>query len=241
MQFLKPNWNAPASILGLTTTREGGISLPPFHSFNVGDHVGDNNEHTVNNRQILQTHLKLPSSPEWLKQTHSTNAIIVEETTSREADAAITREKNRVLAIMTADCLPIILCDNQGQEIAAIHAGWRGLCNGIVEATLEKMLTIRENIMAWIGPGICKKCFEVGHEVAENFYNNYPFTKNTFETNNDKYYGNLALIAEKILNSAGVDQVYQSNECTYELKDKYFSYRREQETGRMVTLIWFGK
>ena len=239
MEFLKPNWSAPSSILALTTTRIGGISQPPFNSFNVGNHVGDNNEHVLDNRNLLQTQLALPQAPEWLNQTHSTNAIIVEKTANRQADAAITRDKRRALAIMTADCLPIVLCDTAGTEIAAIHAGWRGLCNGIVESTLEKMISLKENLIAWIGPAICQKCFEVGHEVPESFYPNYPFTKNLFETNNEKYFGSLSLIAEMILHQAGVKRVYQSQECTYELEQKYFSYRREKETGRMVTLIWF--
>lgn len=235
------NWPAPPTISALTTTRASGYSLPPYHSNNLGLHVGDNETSVAANRKKLADSLNLPGEPIWLEQIHSNHCIIVEEDANRTADAAITREKNTPLVIMTADCLPITLCDRDGTEIAAIHAGWKGLANGIIEKTLAKMHSRPERLIAWIGPGICHKCYEVGEELFQTFASRYPFTKTTFHNKEESRYANLPRMAELILNEQGVDAVFQSAACTFELENKFYSYRRKAQTGRMATLIWFNK
>ena len=151
---LLSNWPAPINIRALTTTRLGGESLPPYDNNNLALHVGDNADHVLKNRLALVNSLHLPGEPIWLEQTHSNHCVVVEDEPNRVADAAITRCKQFPLSIMTGDCLPILLCDKAGTEIAAIHAGWRGLVNGIVENTLSKMLNHSETLIAWIGPAI---------------------------------------------------------------------------------------
>lgn len=235
------NWPAPANISALTTTRLSGFSQSPYDSNNLGFHVGDNAQDVEKNRQQICELLKLPTEPIWLEQTHSTTCIIAEEETNRHADAAITRSSQHPLVIMTADCLPITLCSIKGDEIAAIHAGWRGLFNGIVENTLNKMNTGMDSIIAWIGPAICHKCYEVGDEVYTSFTQKYYLSKKAFKPVNSKWMANLPLIAEIVLQEHGVTAVYQSDLCTFELKNEFFSYRREPQTGRIGTFIWFNQ
>ncbi|AHE67491.1 peptidoglycan editing factor PgeF [Legionella oakridgensis] len=236
---LAANWPAPENIFALTTTRIGGFSQPPYDSNNIALHVGDDETHVQKNRNQLRTTLMLPQEPVWLEQTHSNRCIVVEEESQRLADAAITRDKTYPLAIMTADCLPIMLCDAQGTEIAAIHAGWRGLVNGIIENTLAKMHSSSSDIMAWIGPAICQTCFEVGDDVWDVYVSRYPYTKEAFRKHNHRWLANLPQMAELILNTCGIAAVYQSSACTLEHEKQFYSYRREAQTGRMATLIWF--
>ena len=235
---LLANWAAPANVHALTTTRRMGVSDEPFSHNNIALHVGDDLARVIENRAALVESLALKNEPIWLDQTHSTRCIEVENETDRLADASITRCKNIPLSIMTADCLPIVLCNTMGTEIGAIHAGWRGLVNGIVENTLNKMQSHPDTLIAWIGPSICRKCYEVGDEVKHTYTRRYPFTRTTFHMNNEHCYANLPKMAELILNAQGITQVFQSGVCTYELKDEFYSYRRQAQTGRMATLIW---
>ncbi len=239
MPNLLANWPAPPSIRALTTTKISGHSEPPYDSNNLGFHVGDNEQHVRANRLALVNALRLPNEPIWLEQTHTNHCVVVESDTNRVADAAVTRHQELPLAIMTADCLPIMLCNDQGTEIAAIHAGWRGLVNGIVENTLAKMHSAPSSLMAWIGPAICQSCYQVGQEMHQAYIRQYPYTKDTFHHQGSDCYANLPKMAEMILNAQGINAVYQSKACTYELKNKFYSYRREAQTGRMATLIWF--
>ncbi|STX51555.1 Laccase domain protein yfiH [Legionella busanensis] len=237
MNHTRPNWKAPVNVFAFTTERTGGFSEGVFASNNLGDHVGDIPEHVQANRQTLCS--IVPSEPEWLEQTHSIDCVVVEDTNKRSADAAITRIPNRVLAILTADCLPIILCNRQGTEIAAIHAGWRGLVNGILEQTISQMISKPEDLQAWIGPAICANCYEVGDDVYEHYQENYPFSNNFFKSHQQKWLIDIPGIAEQILKKMTISEVYQSHLCTFENKKQFYSYRREGQTGRMVTLIWF--
>ena len=236
MSDLIPHWPAPSNISALTTTLATG---------NLALHVGDDAERVNRNRKELVTRLSLPADPCWLEQTHTNHCVIVESDTLRIADAAITRSSAHPLAIMTADCLPILLCDTAGTEIAAIHAGWRGLLNGIVENTIHKMHTTPKALMAWIGPAICQQCYETGKEVQEAYIGRYPFTREAFRTSVTPHatalHADLPRLAELILNASGVTAVYQSNACTFELEKKFYSYRREAQTGRIATLIWFNQ
>jgi YfiH family protein len=236
---LQANWPAPSHIKALTTTRTPGFSLLPYDQNNLALHVGDDQARVIANRQQLVNTLALPAEPEWLVQTHSTDCVIVEEERNREADAAITRIPNTPLAIMTADCLPIVLCNPAGTEIAAIHAGWRGLANGVIENTLEKMKSGPNTLMAWIGPAICQDCYQIGEEVRETFSARYPYTKATFSLKGSHWHANLSKMAELILHAQGVQAVYPSGACTFERNNEFYSYRREAQTGRIATLIWF--
>lgn len=239
MTFRPANWPAPKNISAGTSTRLPGFSQAPYDSNNLGFHVGDNPLHVEQNRQLLQEQLRLPNEPTWLEQTHSTVCVIAEEDSTRDADAAITRSKNHPLVILTADCLPITLCSLQGDEIAAIHAGWRGLYHGIIENTVNKMNNSSEQLMAWIGPAICQNCYEVGDEVYASFTSKYPASIQSFVPRANKWLANLSEIAQIVLNSLGIKAVYQSNLCTFELKKEFYSYRRQAQTGRIGTLIWF--
>lgn len=270
MDFLSASWPSLSSIHALSTTRKGGMSIAPYDENNLGLHVGDNPQHVQQNRTRLIETLKLPSSPEWLQQIHSTECVVIEEDANRIADASVTRRANTVLAIMTADCLPILLTNKQGNEVAAIHAGWRGLANGVIDSTLKKMHSKPHELIAWIGPAICERCFETGDEVRATFIENYSFSHTAFTFHKNKLHANLPQLAELILQDRGIASVYQSGQCTFEAKNEmntknataqtgaqeeylyvplpeqlsknhYFSYRREKQTGRMVTLIWFDK
>lgn len=213
--FIWANWNAPTHVHALTTTIHGGIGTGLYGSNNLALHVEDNAEEVLMNRKKLMQALNFTAEPIWLNQTHSTHVCVVEEDTERDqVDASITRLKNVPLVILTADCLPIVLCNQNGTEIAAIHAGWRGLLNGIIQNTCDKMHSQSASLMAWIGPAICQNCYEVGESVKNQFIERYPFTKNTFK---DRY-ANLAYMAELILNSLGITQVFQSGLCTFEEK-----------------------
>lgn len=233
------NWPAPKNITALSTTRLSGFSQPPYDSNNLGLHVGDNEQLVRKNRQQLSELLHLPAEPVWLEQTHSTTCIIAEKESSRDADAAISHSYLHPLVILTADCLPIMLCSIKGNEIAAIHAGWRGLFNGVVENTIDKMSSKASDLLAWIGPSICQQCYEVGDEVYNAFTSKYPHSKTAFEPRNSKWLANLPKIAEIVLNSQGIQPVYQSGFCTFELENEFYSYRRQSQTGRIGTLIWF--
>lgn len=241
MTFRYANWNAPKNIVALSTTRLEGFSQAPYHSNNLGTHVGDNTEHVFKNRKKLSQLLNLGVEPVWLEQTHSTICVEVDADNNRNADASITRMPNKPLVILTADCLPITLCNKSGTEVAAIHAGWKGLYNGIIENTLAKMNSIANDLMAWVGPAICQQCYEVGDEVYQAFTGKYSNTCNAFIPHNSKWLANLPQMAEDILKLNGVIPVFQSNFCTFELKNEFFSYRREQQTGRIGTLIWINE
>lgn len=231
-------WPAPANVHAFSTTKLSGVSRAPYESNNLGLHVGDDEISVLHNRQRIREEFGLPNEPIWLNQTHSTRCIKAEIETDRNADAAISSSSKHPLVILTADCLPIVLCNQQGTEIAAVHAGWRGLFHGILANTISCMQSNPMNLMAWIGPAICQSCYEVGEEVYSSFTNKYPLSQNAFAANKKKWHANLPKIAEIILNNLGVSMVFQSNLCTFELKDEFYSYRREPQTGRIGTFIW---
>lgn len=236
--WITPDWPTPDHIHAATTLRTGGVSLAEFSSLNLAEHVHDRPEHVLNNRQCIKTMLALPAEPIWLQQTHSTDVVCVDQVTLRpEADASYTAKKNTVCSIMTADCLPILLCDRQGTMIAAIHGGWRGLLKGIIENTLLKMPDTQ--ILAWMGPAIGAQRFEVGDEVRTAFIDKSSQFASAFkQQENGQYLANIYHIAKILLNNAGVEQIYGGDYCTVRDKERFFSYRRDGQTGRMATLIW---
>lgn len=241
MTFQLANWPAPANITALCTTRFGGYSLSPYDTNNLALHVGDDALHVQKNRQQLIELLELPNEPAWLNQTHSTICVNPEYESNTTADAATTSSAKHPLVVLTADCLPITLCNKQGTEIAAIHAGWRGLAQGIVEQTIAKMSSKPDELLAWIGPAISQEHYETGEEVYQAFTSKYEQSHSAFIAKESKWLAGLAQIAEIILQLHGVKGVYQSKLCTYKLKKTFFSYRRASQTGRIATLIWFNR
>ncbi|RLA25789.1 MAG: peptidoglycan editing factor PgeF [Gammaproteobacteria bacterium] len=236
--WITPDWPAPANIRAATTLRTGGVSLGEFSSLNPADHVSDLLAHVLENRQLIKHMLALPDDPVWLRQTHSVKAVCAERvTTPPEADASYTAQNNIVCTVLTADCLPVLLCDQQGSMVAAIHGGWRGLLNGIIENTVLKMP--ESNMMAWLGPAIGAQCFEVGDDVRNAFINKSAQFACAFKSQTqDKYLADIYHIARILLNNAGVQQIYGGQYCTVTDKERFFSYRRDGQTGRMATMIW---
>jgi YfiH family protein len=239
IKLIEPNWTNPAGISSCSSTRGGGFSISPYSSLNLADHVYDDPRAVDQNREAIYKAARLPASPQWLMQTHSTEAVLLESSSNRKADAAITRSAGVVAAIMTADCLPILLADVSGAEVAAIHAGWRGLAMGIIQNTLSNMLTQPGRIQAWIGPAITQVHFEVGEEVRQMFLDSDESSEVLFIASRPGHYlCDLAGLAEKVLKLAGVELIYRDPHCSYRDESLFFSYRRQSITGRMASLIW---
>lgn len=233
--FLKPDWSAPNHVRAVSTTRHGGYSQPPWKSFNLAKHVGDNPEHVASNRQQLKESLQLPQEPFWLTQTHG---IAVAHFDATEADAAYTENPGEVCVVMTADCLPVLFTDQQGKRVAAAHAGWRGLAGGILEKTVA-CFPQADQVMAWLGPAIGPKAFEVGEEVRDQFIQHQANAAQAFSASKPgHWYADIYQLARQRLNSVGVTQINGGNFCTYSDADRFFSYRRDKTTGRMASLIW---
>jgi YfiH family protein len=245
MHYIKPDWPAPKNVQSYTTTRLGGISLAPYDSFNLADHAGDNIERVRANRNILKTIINLPGEPFWLQQVHGTTAIKASHkrnmnAATLQADAIYTSEANLVCVVVTADCLPILICNRKGTLVAAIHAGWRGLASGIIAQTLGQIDESRQELLAWLGPAISQQSYEVGQEVYQKFIVECPSAKAAFKTiKNNKWLVSLYALAEQQLKRCGLTMVYGGNYCTYKEPELFYSYRRDQgKTGRMATLIW---
>lgn len=243
--WITPNWPAPGNVKALFTTRNGGISSGPYASFNLGDHVGDDPAIVEQNRALLRR--SLPDEPRWLKQVHGTTPIRIDDhdcSTSCEGDAAFSRCASNVCAVLVADCLPILLCDHAGTVTGVIHAGWRGMVGGVIERTLSEIsrtVGIDTRIMAWLGPAIGPRHFEVGEEVRQAFIEHDKRSTIAFlphHAHSGKWFADLFLLAQQRLAEAGVTQVYGGGECTFSDPKRFFSYRRDGNTGRMAGLIW---
>jgi YfiH family protein len=218
-----------------------------FDAFNLGDHVGDCPRIVARNRSLLLDYLPAMTKIQWLEQVHGNNVVVVEkhQNTPIVADAAITHSQHIALAIMTADCLPILLSNKDGSEIAAIHAGWRPLAANIIERTIRKMHSMADEIFVWMGPCIGPQAFEVGQEVKQAFCQMSVKFESAFEPvaflNNGraevKFLANLQLIAELQLLALGVVNITKIADCTYKHNSKYYSYRRDGKTGRMASVI----
>ncbi len=248
--FIVPNWPAPTNVHALQTTRNftdsnKGYSLAPYNSLNFGSHVNDNPMHVAQNRQLLSQFL--PSEPVWLNQVHGLEVIDAANTTCvPSADASFTTQKNVVCVTMTADCLPVLLCDKAGSVVAAIHAGWRGLCDGVLEASVHQASRAAQkkpaDLMAWLGPAIGPHVFEVGTEVRAQFVEKDKNAFTAFKAHGDKFLTNIYQLATLRLNNLGVTHIYGGGHdedfCTLSDEERFFSYRRDGDTGRMATLIW---
>jgi polyphenol oxidase len=238
--FIYPDWPAPSQVKSIQTTRLGGVSVGPYASLNLGDHVKDNPQHVAHNRQLLNTFV--PTEPVWLNQVHGVRVIDAAISSCLEsADAAYSNKVNVVCVTMTADCLPVLLCNKQGTVVAAVHAGWRSLCDGVIEATVNAMPADVRDLMAWLGPAIGPDAFEVGAEVKAQFMAQDTNAEQAFKAKGDKWLGNLYQIARQRLQRLGVNAVYGGGACTYTDQEKFFSFRRDGDTGRMASMIWIEK
>lgn len=243
--FLTPNWPAPPSIRAYTTLRMGlGVSKPPYQQFNLAEHVADSPEDVKKNRELLKQSLSLPAEPIWINQIHSN--IVIEATPQnqyKDADATFTRLPNQVCAILTADCLPIFLCDQDGTRIAAIHAGWRGIAHGIIENTIEVLDVNPDKLLAWFGPAISQQHYEVGDEMRDIFLQHDKDSVNAFTLSPQKrWLANLYQLARLRLNKCGISRIYGGEHCTYTDSERFFSYRRDgAATGRMASVLWINQ
>ena len=238
MNPIIPDWPAPARVKSLMTTREGGVSLASWASLNLGDHVGDDPAHVAANRARLRQ--TLPAEPGWLRQVHSARVVELGRESNPEADAAFTREPGQVCAVLTADCLPVLFCDRAGSVVAAAHAGWRGLADGVLEATVAAMRVVAPcDILAWMGAAIGPQAFEVGDEVKRIFVDRHPEAAAAFVPHAPgKWLADIYRLARIRLAHAGVQAVYGGGRCTFSEADRFYSYRRDGVTGRMASLIW---
>ncbi|NKB38898.1 MAG: peptidoglycan editing factor PgeF [Gammaproteobacteria bacterium] len=234
------SWPAPPRIRAGTTTRLQGLSRSPYESFNLAEHVGDDREDVAANRSLLRQGLSLPSSPLWLKQVHGARITNEKEWHKEiEADACCTNQADVVCAVLSADCLPLLLCDNKGLQIGALHLGWRGVAAGLIESSIENFSCDVVNLIAWIGPHIRQQHYEIGTDVYDIFQNRDPGTDRAFiPDGKGKWQLSLAQLVNYELEKCGISQIYDCQACTYAEPLHFFSYRRQAITGRMATLIW---
>ena len=244
--FILPDWPAPANVHACMTTRTGGVSLAPFDRFNLAAHVGDDPVALAENRRRLRQWL--PDEPLWLNQVHGCEVACPPTSTGGgvpTADAAVAFEPNQPRAVLTADCLPVLFCDRAGSVVAAAHAGWRGLAAGVLEATVAAMHVAPEQVMAWLGAAIGPDAFEVGDEVREAFVSQHPLAgvafrpalPGTLDEAPKKWLADIYALARIRLAAIGVEQVYGGGLCTF-TDPRFYSYRRQTPTGRMVSVIW---
>ena len=237
--FIIPKWPAPKNIRAIQTMRNGGISLENFSSLNLSNNVGDINQHVEGNYKKLSNFL--PSDPCWLNQIHSNKCEELPSKKKLNCDASFTYNKKIVCAVRTADCLPIFLTNFQGSFVALIHAGWKGLLNGVIEKTIGKINSSSE-IIVWLGPCISQESFEVGNDVYSLFINKDSNTKKAFKLLKNRYYLDLAGAARLKLNHLNINNIsgagVTEDFCTFRDQKNFFSYRRDRKTGRMASLLW---
>ena len=250
INLIEPSWVAPQQVRAFCTTRHGGVSKSPFNTLNLGLNAGDDSADVLQNRIIVRSHL--PTEPLWLKQIHgATVSTPINRNASSgrpfEADAAVTNIPNEVLAILTADCMPVLFASKSGGVIGAAHAGWRGLSGSVLENTLQEMLAISpglspKDIVVWMGPAIGPTAFEVGEDVLQAFTpQGQDILSKAFTpivASPGKYLANLYLLARDRLRSLGIEQIDGGDFCTFNDSERFFSYRRDKETGRFASLIW---
>jgi YfiH family protein len=240
LAWLEPDWPAPPGVRVLSTLRTGGASEGRYASLNLAAHVGDRAEAVAENRRRLRVAVALPAEPLWLEQVHGVDVAVHDGGSNlRRADASIALTSGRVCAVMTADCLPIVLTDRAGTRVGVAHAGWRGLLGGVIEATVAGLGCDQQELFAWLGPAISAAAFEVGAEVREAFVSRAPELAAGFTPNDrGRFQADLYGLARQVLAAAGVTAVHGGGWCTHTDSDRFFSFRRDGTTGRMATLAW---
>lgn len=243
LDVIRPEWPAPANVCALTTMRSGGFSDAPFDTLNLGDHVGDNPVAVAANRKLLLDHCAGLSAIGWLEQVHGTEIVVANAQQKQRADAQFTRAESIACAIMTADCLPVLFCDRAGTQVAAAHAGWRGLCAGVLENTAAQF-DDPSQVLAWLGPAIGPANFEVGAEVREQFFAATPTLAHQIDAcfiaaaKPQHYFADIYSLARLRLNAVGVGAVYGGGFCTLADRARFYSYRRDGRCGRIASLIY---
>ena len=242
IQPIVPDWPAPAPVRAFATTRDGGVSTGDYAGLNLGDHVGDAALAVANNRRLLEEQCKLPAAPRWLTQVHGPLVVVADEVSVPfEADAAWTDSNDVVCAVMTADCLPVLLCDRAGNCVAAAHAGWRGLCSGVLELTVDRFLAaavLPDDVLVWLGPAISAAAYEVDARVRDAFLDRDVGCEQAFvPTRPGHWQLDLYAAARGILAAQGVVHVYGGSFCTFS-DARFFSHRRDSRCGRQAALIW---
>jgi polyphenol oxidase len=247
VHLIEPDWPAPPRVRACSTTRDGGVSRGAYASLNLGDHVGDDLDQVILNRELVRRHLRLSEEPLWLKQVHGCTLVLGEGLALAhakgnedcEADGSLTSKPGVVCVVMTADCLPVLMCDDCGTRVAALHAGWRGLASGILERAVESMQAGPARLLVWLGPAIGPEAFEVGPEVRARFVAEDERAVEAFRPSpRGAYRCDLVALARQRLVRLGVTGVYGGGYCTFSDRNRFFSYRRDGVTGRMASLIW---
>jgi len=244
VRWLAANWHAPPHIHAGTTMRSGGVSSPPYDQLNLGTHVNDDQHSVLVNRERLAKHLKLPTEPVWLNQVHGKNVIQIDsqvslEPTDKTADGSYSTKADNICVVMTADCLPLLLCNDEGTQIAAVHIGWRSFSKNIISVVLEKFTCPHDKIIAWLGPCISADHYEIDETVYNTTRKIFADAEKCFiETYEGHWLMDLKQLVYKQLITLEVRHIYTSPYCTYSDQTRFFSHRRDGITGRMASLIW---
>ena len=241
IDLIQPDWPAPDNVHAFTTTRTGGVSQGRYASLNLATHVGDQPQHVAQNRQHLRRHAAMPGEPVWLSQCHGNRVIELDakHEPCPQADAAVSRQHGVVCAVLTADCLPLLICDRAGTQVAAVHAGWRGLHAGIISNTVRQFPCPPRELLVWLGPAIGPQAFEVGEEVYAAFVSKQLHNQAAFTASGTaSWQCDLYRLARLELQFLSVEAVYGGGACTCSDADRFYSYRRDGATGRMASCIW---
>jgi len=245
IEIIKPDWPAAKNIQAFCTTRNApqnnfSAQIGAYDYFNLAQHVADNAASVEANRQQLKTQFNLPSHPVWLDQVHGKQVADITKENTPIADAAFSHQKNKVCTVLTADCLPVLICNKKGNKVAAAHAGWRGLAGGVIEATVNALDEKKSELLVWLGPAIGPNAFEVGAEVRDVFVKHLPQTRAAFQQNREQHYlADIYQLARLRLNALGVEAIYGGEYCTFTDANRFYSFRRDGTTGRQASLIWF--
>lgn len=237
-RWIVPDWPVPRRVCSLITTRHGGGSRGAYASFNLGERVGDDAQAVASNRRLLRQFV--PDEPIWIRQVHGTRVVEAEPSSlGKEADAAVTRTPGRVCAVLTADCLPVLLADAQGTVVGIAHAGWRGLAAGVIESVVRAMGVAPASLVAYLGPAIGVAAYEVGHDVFDAFVGANSDAVAAFASRGaGKFLANLNLLTRQRLGRLGVESIHGGTLCTYSDAGRFYSHRRDGVTGRMASLVW---
>lgn len=241
-QLLIPNWPAPERVRAIATTRRGGISEGAYTSCNMALHVGDQPQHVLSNRAQVAKYAQLPSQPVWLKQVHGNRVVVIDDlkcSENIEADAAVSFVPGKVCVILTADCFPLLFCDQAARCVAAAHIGWRGLASGLIEKTVATINGDAGDLLVWIGAGISACHFQIGSSVRDLLLGrNSAFALAILPNNTGQWTADLPQMIAIQLRLCGVERIFGGHDCTYSDPKRFYSYRYHQTTGRMASMIW---